>query len=268
MNEISRSFKNGLSDLIAGLEKYRIFTVYGWLDIRQKYRRSVLGPLWITLSMGIMILALGVVFSRVLKTSLTEYIPYLTIGYIVWGLISSVLREGTGAFVSNEGMIKQINIPKSIYVLRIFWRNIIVFSHNLLIYPLVCIVMQFGLNWRVLWAVPGFILLIFNLFWVTLLISVLCTRFRDCKQIIESIIQVAFYVTPIIWMPGAISQRSAVFILDPNPLYHLINLVRCPLLGQATPIYSLNFCLIMAIVGWGISLIVFGKSKDKLAFWL
>ena len=261
-------FRAAMEDLIGTIFQFRLVTVFGWQDIRQRYRRSVLGPFWITVSMAVMIAALGVVFGAVLKSPMNNYLPFLTVGLIMWTLMSTVVQEGCTAFTSCEGMIRQLPVPFFVYIFRMFWRNAIILGHNLLILPFVMLILQRPVGWEALWAIPGFVLVSINLLWVATCCAVLCTRFRDFTQIVGAFIQIAFYVSPIIWMPSALPGRAANMILEPNPIYHMLALIRDPILGTAPSLMNWGVCLGMAVVGWAAALWLLGRSRPRIAYWL
>ena len=175
--------------------------------------------------MGIVIATLGAIFGQVLHLPLREYLPFLTLGCIVWGFIASVLKESCSVFATSEGIIKQLSLSPFFYLLRLFWRNLVIFFHNLLIFPLVCVVVSCPIEIVSLLIIPGFIILCVNLFWLSIVISFLCARYRDCKQLVDAFVLILFYVSPVIWMPTALSPKSSVFILAPNPAYHLSELL-------------------------------------------
>lgn len=99
------AFAASSKELCKALRDYPLILAFGWLDIKKKYNRSVLGPFWITLYMGIVIATLGVIFGQVLHLPLREYLPFLTLGYIIWGFIASVLKESCSVFAASEGII-------------------------------------------------------------------------------------------------------------------------------------------------------------------
>jgi ABC-type polysaccharide/polyol phosphate export permease len=121
-------------DLLSAVRKSSLWTALGWNDIRQRYRRSVLGPFWITLSMAVFITVLGVIYSNIFKIELRTYLPYLTLGYIIWGFVSTTTSESSIAFQESERIIRQIRLPYSIFILRVVWRNFIVFLHTIVIF--------------------------------------------------------------------------------------------------------------------------------------
>src|SRR5690606_1805257 len=152
-------------------------------------------------SMGIMIATIGIVFGSIFKTPMKEFFPFLTLGLIIWTFISTTISEGCAGFIMAEGIIKQLPLPLPVHIARVVWRNTIILAHNLVIFPLVLLAVGRGLESTALIAIPGLMLLIFNLGWMTLLLAIVCTRYRDLPQIIASLLQVAMYLTPIIWMP-------------------------------------------------------------------
>ncbi len=203
--------KKGGGDIFAALINYNLACILGWQDIRQRYRRSSLGPFWLTISMGVMIGALGLVFGTIFDMPMKEFLPFLTIGLILWTLITTALNEGCTGFIAAEAIIKQISLPLFTHILRVLWRNLIILAHNLLIFPLVLLVFWLPLPATALLVSVGLTLLMLNLSWMALLLGVLCTRYRDVPQIITSLLQVTFYLTPIIWRPESLPKRAGQF---------------------------------------------------------
>lgn len=261
-------FKVAFKDLVVAYRRRYLALMLGWQDIRQRYRRSTLGPFWLTISMGVMIGMIGLIFGQVLNSPMNEYLPYLSVGIILWTCFSTGVMEGVTCFIDSSGMIRQINLPLSIYPLRVLWRNTIVLFHNLLIIPFVFLFVGKGLQWHVLLLIPGCFLFLLNIFWISLLLGIFCTRFRDLPQIVNSVLQVFFYLTPILWLPNSLNKRSASLIVDTNPIYHLIQLVRAPLLGEIPASLSWVVGGVMACLGVLLSMFILGKYKNKISYWL
>ena len=257
-----------LIDLMGAVTKIHLPLMLGWQDIKQRYRRSKLGPFWLTISMGVMITMIGYIFGQAMGLPRQEYLPFVATGMIFWAFISSGINEGSSSFINASGMIRQLSLPLSIYPLRTLWRNVVVLGHNLILLPIALAVAGRAINFNLLWIIPGFILLVLNIFWISVFLGVICTRYRDLPPIIGSLIQVFFYVTPIIWMPGALSARSANLLVDPNPVYHLVQLVRAPILGSGPTMLNWTVSIVMAILGSCIALWFFGKYKKRIAYWL
>jgi lipopolysaccharide transport system permease protein len=261
-------FSTALADITAANRKYRLAGMLGWSDLRARYRRSTLGPFWITISMGVMVGALGVVFGSIFKSPMQEYLPFLAAGIIIWGFLASAINESGDVFVAAGGIIKQLPIPLFTHVMRMIWRNVLILAHNILIFPFVLLVVQKPLTWTAFMALPGFLLVTLNLTWIVLLLGVFCTRYRDLPQIVASITQVCFFITPVMWMPNLLPARAGLYLLDCNPFNHLLELIRAPLLGQMPAALSWGACAAMAVVGWFFTLLIYGRYKKRIAYWL
>ncbi|MBN6110001.1 ABC transporter permease [Xanthomonas bonasiae] len=257
-----------LSDIASALKKYQLAGLLGWQDVRQRYRRSALGPFWLTVSMAVMIATIGVVFSLILKTPLRDFLPFLSVGLIFWGFISTVVNEGCGAFISSESIIKQLPIPLFVHVMRLIWRNLIIVAHNVVILPLVFFAVGKPITAVALMSIPGLLVIVLNLAWIVLLLGIVCARYRDLPQIIANAVQVAFYLTPIMWMPTLLPKEKAAYLLDLNPLYHLLELVRAPLLGSPASAADWYFSLGLLLAGWLLALAFHNRYKRRIAYWL
>jgi len=260
--------KKGWRDVVASMDGCRLAGVLGWQDIRQRYRRSSLGPFWLTISMGVLIGALGLVFGALFAMETKEFIPFLSLGLILWSLVTVTINEGCTAFTDSEALIKQISLPLFIHILRVLWRNVIIFAHNLIIFPVVLLFFGIPLRISALLVFPGLVLLLLNLSWISLLMGTLCARFRDIPQIVSNLLQVTFYLTPIIWMPKLLPERAGHLMLDVNPFFHLIEIVRAPLLGMRPSVMNWVVALSLAVAGWGVTLIFYGRFRSRIAYWL
>jgi len=257
-----------LSDITAAVQRYHLVGVLGWQDIRQRYRRSALGPFWITIGMAVMIATIGIVFGQIFKTPLYDFFPFLAIGTILWSFISTVIAEGGMGFIASEAIVKQLPIPLFVHILRMLWRNVLILAHNIVIFPLVLIAVGRPLGWVALLSVPGFVLTTLNLGWIALVLGVLCTRYRDLPQIVNSVLQVVFYITPIMWMPKLLPSRAGAYLVDSNPFYHMLEVVRAPLLGQFPSTLNWTVSAALAVLGWTFALFVYGRYKHRIAYWL
>jgi lipopolysaccharide transport system permease protein len=256
---------SALIDFKAGLALWRVWARLGWNDILQRYRRSVLGPFWLTASMGIMVLVPGVLYAKLFKSPIDDFLPFLCVGLPVWTLISSFFTEGGTLFIGAESYIKQIRLPYSVYVYRSAWSKLIIFAHNSIVY--LAMMLYFG-RWPgavVLLAIPALLLVLANGALAGLVIGMASARFRDIPQIIISSIQIVFFVTPIMWKPELLQNRS---LFEFNPFYQLVEIVRAPLLG-ATP--SLDTCfavLLISLINIAISGAIFIRFRARIAYWV
>jgi ABC-type polysaccharide/polyol phosphate export permease len=258
----------GMREIFSSFYRLSLVATLGWHDIRGRYRRSAIGPFWLTISMGVMIASIGVVFGQIFNTPMDEYLPFLAAGIILWAFITGTINEGCTGFIEAEGMIKQLPIPLFVHILRVLWRNFLILAHNILILPLVLLVMGKGVGLEALLAIPGLLLVALCLSWVALLFAMLCARYRDLAQIVASVLQVALYLTPIIWMPSLLPDRMGATFLQLNPFFHLLELIRAPLLGVVPSLTSWLVVLVITVVGWGFTLLVFSRLRHRVAYWL
>ena len=257
-----------LEDVSRALSQFSLVGTLGWQDVKQRYRRSKLGPFWLTISMGVLIGALGLVFGGIFNSPMREFLPFLALGVILWGFLSSVINEGCTAFVSSDAIIKQLPLPLFTHIMRVVWRNAIILAHNIVIVPVIFLLFLKPVGFVALLAIPGLFLSTITLAWVAFLASILCTRYRDLSQIVASVLQIAFYITPIIWMPSMLGGRSSFIFLDMNPFFYLIEVIRAPLLGSAPTLTNWLVSLAVAAIGWAITLLVYNKYKNRIAYWL
>lgn len=253
-------------DLIGGFYAFSIWGVLGWQDIKQRYRRSVLGPFWLTISTAIMVAALGFLYAGIFNQNVADYIPFVGVGLIVWSLISSIFNESPTVFVAAEGMIKQIRLPLTVHVCRMVWRNIIIFAHNCII--LLVIFFYFGKGWHVdLLTLPLALLVIaVNGVSVGIVLGIFCTRYRDIAQIVANIVQLTFFITPIMWDPKVLADRK--WIADFNPIFHFIELMRAPILGNAFPSTSWMAVIFITLAMIILALLSLMRFRHRIAYWL
>lgn len=240
-----------------------------WQDIRQSYRRSAAGPFWITIGMAVQIVTMAFVFGVIFKTNLSDYLPFLAVSITLWGLISNALIEGCLTFISSDAMIKQLNLPYFQFVIRTVWRNLISAGHNLILIPFVLLIFWRLPGWSLISFIPGIVLLIFNISWVVFLVGMVSARFRDMPPIVSSFMTVAFYVTPVMWYPKLIDSGSiSHLLLGLNPFYHWLQIVRLPILGAWPTWENWTLSMLSALIGWSVTLVIFKKYKNAIAFWL
>ena len=266
LSPVASQSELALADIIGGARAVHLWGLLGWQDVRQRYRRSKLGPFWITISMGVLVAALGVLYSSLLKIDVTDYLPFVAAGFVVWGLISGFINEGCTAFIDAGTIIKQVAVPLSVHVYRVVWRSFIVFAHNFVIFVIAAVLFEIWPGWTVLLAIPGLVLLCVNGIWVGLLLGLVSARFRDVPQVAASVVQVAFFLTPIIWMPELLPDRALV--LDANPFFHVVELVRGPLLGHAPQLVSWAATLSVTLGGWIVTLVMYRRYRSRIAYWV
>lgn len=256
-----------MEDLRAGLALWRLIAMLGWLDIRLRYRGSVLGPGWLTLSTAIMIAALGFLYAELFHTNLHAYLPFLALSMILWNFLSTLVSEACTCFVQAEGTIRSVRMPFFLHAGRLMVRNVLVLAHNIPVLVAVYLLLAISPGATALIAVPGFALWLIDGIAVAYLLGIFCARFRDVPPIVGSVMQIGFFVSPIIWEPSTLSARWR-HLLPINPFFTLIEVVRGPLLGTAPDLAvwasALGYSLLIVLVAW----LLFVRTRHRVAFWI
>jgi ABC-2 type transport system permease protein/lipopolysaccharide transport system permease protein len=226
----------------------------------------MIGPFWITISMGVMVGAIGILYSQIFRIDTTEYLPYLAAGFFSWGLISSLVIDGCQTFISAEHLIKQLSAPLSVHAYRVLWSNLLTAAHTIWVFTAVAAF--FGLNpgLTVLLALPAIALVLLNGLWISLLLGLVSSRFRDIPMIIGSIVQVMLFMTPIFWRPDMLPGRTV--LLDGNPFYHFVTIIRSPLLGELPGFENWIAAIAITVVGWGVTLMFYTAYRWRIAYWV
>jgi lipopolysaccharide transport system permease protein len=259
-------FTLAFEDIVDGTFGTHLWFHLSWMDIKQRYRRSTLGPFWITISMGVMLGAMGPVYAKLFNQPVGSYFQHLAISFIIWSLVSGQINESCSAFISAEGLIKQVKLPFTLHLNRMLSRNIISFAHNIIIMIMVLYFFPPKEFLPFLLLPVGVLLVIINLAWIGLFLSIISARFRDIPLTVASIMQLAFFLTPIVWQRNALGDST--IIADANYLYHLVEIIRAPLLG----LYPTNLTWIVvslsALVGWILAFFIFAKLRNRIVYWL
>lgn len=263
----TNDFLLAVKDVFIGLKSYKFWTFMGVSEIRRRYRRTVIGPFWTTLSLGVFIGCMGYLLSALWHNDPVEFLPYFCSGYISWILIQTTIMESCATFTSSESYIRQVSLPYTNYACLIAWRNIIVFFHHLVILALVLWYAGVGVNFNTLLLIPGLTLFFITATWVAILLGMVCARFRDVQQVINSLLQLAMFVTPVMWKPNQLGAKG-MLVSSINPLYHFISIIRLPLIGEAPSLLNWSVAFGVTVVGAILTLMFFSKNYRKLVFWL
>jgi len=255
-----------LLDLIDGLRQWELWVTMGVQDVKRRYRRSILGPLWLTLSLAILVAVLGLLYGRLLGAPPGRYIPHLALGFIAWQFIQGVVSDSCNVFISHKGWITNVRCPLSLFVYKTVWQNILIMAHNALVYVGVAAIFGIFAGLPGLLVIPGLALVFVNAIWVGLLFGAVCARFRDIPQIVQSIMRVAFFVTPVIWMPDQLGTRAYLALY--NPFTYFVELIRAPLLGQVPPALTWMLALAVTAVGCLVTWLFFVRFRSRVAYWL
>jgi lipopolysaccharide transport system permease protein len=255
-----------LHDVVEGLRLWRLSCTLGWLDIRLRYRGSMLGPLWLTISTGVMVSALGFLYSSLFHMDLQDYLPFLALSQVLWAFLATLVSDSCATFTEAEGVIRSVRMPFCVFSLRILIRNLLVLAHNILVIFVVFAWFGRWPGWDGFLAIPGVLIWVLDALALTMLLGGFCARFRDVLPIVNSIMQIAFFVTPVIWKPEQLGQ--AVYLLPFSPFFDLLEIVRAPLLGAPASLKTWLFTLAYSIVLCSVAWAFFVRARGRIAFWM
>ncbi|OUJ06807.1 permease [Acetobacter malorum] len=252
-------------DLLSGMKLARLGATLGWLDIKLRYRGSILGPFWLTASTAVMVAAMGVLYAYLMNMDVHKYLPFLTLSLVLWGFVGSTLQDGCTTFTSAAALIHSARMPYSLHVLRATVRNLLTLAHNIPVVVVVFLWFRVAPTWS--WTMGAACALwIFDSFMATLLLGILGARFRDVPPIVASTLQILFFVTPILWAPELMKTGQDWLLLD--PFFPLMEIVRTPFTGDivSTAIWP-------AALAWSAGLTVFtfalfARMRARLAYWV
>lgn len=235
-------------------------------DVGSRYRGSILGPFWITLSMGLMVLGIGVLYASLFNLPLNEFLPYVALGIVFFGVMTGTINEGCDTFVQAAGMLSQTSLPMFTFVWRTVFRNLINLMHHLVIVVGMLVYFDAWRDANPLQAAAGVLLMLLNAGWASLLAGIASARYRDIPPIVVSVMQFAIFMTPVFWLPDRFGKHQV--FLDWNPFYHLLQAVRAPLLGQAVAPQTYLVLVLMAIFGWLVTFTIFARTRRRIVHYL
>lgn len=255
-----------LRDIARGLQGYSLAGFLAWEDIRQRYVRTMLGPLWIVLSTGVWFSAMAFVMANLFNQDMHEYLPFLVSGLLVWMLISSSIIESSQILVMAAPLITAFPIPIFTHYLRFMIRNGIIFLHNVIILAIVLFIYPPELTSASWLAIPALLLDMVLLTALAVVLSLVNLRYRDANLAIASAMQVLPFVTPVFWDRGLL--KSNLWIADVNPFYHMIEIVRAPALGKYPSDLSWIMTGSITLVLIVVACLMFVRYRHRIIFWL
>lgn len=272
MNTLNKQYfpshlRLALRDMKEGLLHWRIWLLLSWQDIRLRYRRSQLGPFWLTISMAITTFSMGILYGHLFKLEIKRYFPHLVAGMITWQLVALLIVDSTSTFIDAENFLKQIKLSYSVFILRVICRSLIVFLHNIVVIIPLFFIFHLPISFHLFMFIPSLFLLSLNAFFFGLILAILGARYRDLAQLIASIIQVIFFLTPIMWDPVTLPTQYQHWVWW-NPFAHLIEILRAPLLGSLPTTQSLIFVCTLTVIGASCAVYLLTKVRDRIIYWL
>lgn len=254
------------SDFAAIFQRRRVWFLMAKTDIAMRYRRSLLGPFWISIAMAAMVLSIGTLFSQVMQTPYQEFLTYFGCGILAWTLLSTMITESCIIVTEAEGHLRSIRIPIPVLAARMVMRNFIIFGHNALVVLTMLVLLGHQFAWANILAIPGLMAYAVIGLCVGIAMGPFCARFRDVPPLVANVIQILFFLTPIFWVPG--SSLSRTVVIHGNPFFHLVEVVRRPLLGEAPDALSCLAVGLIALLSIAVAGLSLAFSRRRVFLWL
>lgn len=266
LHQVENPFAASWRDWDRALRLYPLWTSLAMEDLRDRYRRTFLGLLWIVFSFALFVLVKILIFGQLTTVSTAEFGIFVTLGFGLWSYINSAVIDGCTAYMHARPWILGTATPYPVFLLQAAYRNWLIFG-------LILLVMAAALYWKtshwtltMLWALPGLAMYLVTSIWLVTVLAPLCARYRDLYHAIQTGLRLIFFATPILWIPAA-SGRLALIALW-NPLSHFVAIVRDPLMYDRIPVTSWLVVLVINAVGIISAVALYALTRRRIAHWV
>jgi lipopolysaccharide transport system permease protein len=253
-------------DLELGRRQLPLVVHMAWQDIRVKYARTVLGPFWITVTLGMYVMAMAFVFGGLFNTPLAVLLPWVTLGLITFGYISNIMMESSTVLINNKSMLLQTRMSFAIWVVFVTLRNMLVAAHHLVVFVGVVILLRLEISLTWLLFIPGAVIMTVFAFGIGLIAAIASARFRDLPPLIVNLYTVGLLAVPVLWRPDDLQRYRG--IADYNPVTYLMAVVREPLLGQVPGQSTYVIAIVSAAVVVGLGFLLLAMTRRRIMLWL
>lgn len=258
--------KKYFRDIIGTCGKIRVIIFFAKTDTESRYKRSILGPLWLTLGTMIGVLGLGIVWSQILNIDSKDFIPNMAIGLVCWQLIANCVAESPSLYMRYAGILKNTPQPMFFYPMLLVSRNIVNFLHNILVVILVMIYYEIPVSFETLYVLPALLIVFINLIFLSQILGVIGARYRDLEPTINAFLPLLFFITPIIYKPSQVKVAS--WVIDFNPLAYYVTIIRDTVLGTPISAQIISGLFIITSVVFIGGVVISNMQKKKITLWL
>lgn len=253
-------------DLVRAMKDAYVWNSLAFADIRSKYRLSTMGSLWITMSTGALAVGIGVLYGQFFGQDVSKYLPYFAAGYIVWIFASSIISESSTVMIEASGLIKGTSLPIVFHVLRMIQRHLIIFAHNFLVVIAVWIYFKWPIGPSAMLAVFGLACCYLFMVGASIIIAILCVRYRDIPPLVSALTQFLFFASPVIWYPEQLKFGSIVLTL--NPINYFLATIRDPLLDRTLNVGNFIVAPLLAVVSLALGALFYIRYRGRIAYWI
>ncbi len=261
-----KQFWVSMQDWLDGTRRISLWYTLAYYDVFLRYRRSALGPLWITISMGCMLLGMGPLYALLFNVPLKLFFPHLALGIIFWNFFTTTINEGCVVFIHSAGFIQHREFPLSVFAWRSLAKQCLFLAHHIVLYVPVALWAGYTLSGQMLLFLPGLLLVLSILHLMAMSLGIICARFRDVVPIVTSILQLLMFLTPIFWFPDQLPER-AKFVLY-NPLAQMLDVLRVPLMGGYPAAGTWWFLVDFALLNVALAAVLYAYARKRLVYWV
>ena len=256
------------ADLIGGLMRWRLWSALAMEDLKQTYRRSLIGVAWVSLSFTVFVLVKILIFGSMVRGREIEYFgAYLLLGFFVWQFLSQIVTSAPNVFTSAEGWIRNDPLELSTFVYQTVYRSLFDLALTGVVAAAFFFYFGQGVSLIALLAIPALFAFVVNAIWVKILLGVICTRFRDLGHLVHTIMRVMMFLSPIVWLPEQLGEQVMQYLWW-NPFAHFIWIFRTPILDGDPAVESWIYVGVITVLGWASAFIAFALFRRRIVFWL
>lgn len=213
-----------------------------------------------------MLAIVGPLYSMLFGIPLREYLPFVTLGFILWVFLAGCINDGCLSMVTSAGHLRQGSIPPSLIAWRVVTRNLIQLAHHIVLFLPVAIWAGVMPGKALLTAIPAFLLATLVLHGWVLAAGIACARFRDIAQIVPPMVQLAFFLTPVLWHAEQLPERAR--FISYNPFAALVDLMRSPFLGEYPSASTWIAAVWWAAASVSLAAVMSVAQQRRLVYWL
>lgn len=259
--------RRGWDDIILGLKNWRVWHLMGFGAVRRRYSRSRIGQFWTTISTAIMVVVMGMVWSILWKLPMGDILPYIAGSLVLWSFLTGSINDSTNAMITSGHYFLNQGMSFSTPIYAVIYGQLITLAHNMIIVVVVLVIFPHSFGWETLLFIPGFLLALVTIVWVSCIVAILCARYRDVTQLISSILTTAFYVTPVMFKAEFIPPEFRWINLI-NPFAVFLSIMRDPLFGREVPWENWAIATAITLIGGFTTLSFVGRFRKRVIFWI
>lgn len=264
---ITESYKNGLSTMCDFVKDWRIIHLLGFNSLRRRYARSKIGQFWITINLGVVVLALGLLWSQLWRLPISEFVPHVAASTVIFTYVSGTLMAARGNLQAHSSYFINNRLSHSVSISGMIYEQGITLLHNFIIIVLLSLFFQVKPT-IYLFTVPfSLIIITAILYMASYIIAYICLRYRDMIEVVGSILQVTYFLTPIMWTSDLLPDHLEPYLYI-NPVAAMVEIVTDPILGRQVDPNAIYMVVGLFLVLLVITPFVVSRNHKRAIYWM